>query len=220
LKSDNSGPGASTHIGNLTVLNTSTTTSDNPCPLLFTSTTCAIPPCKTYCDGFNAKDSAGNVAVVDIFGYLGVNPPCKAGLPAVMDGGTPSKLSGIWEDNYNSTTMVNLWVLAPTDCSGVNLANPYAGTATPPQTNDIHALVTNFVSNAVVSVHGVVTGRWTAAGAFGFTMQDPTGGPQSAIKVMRGKSSTSTSAAPNVGDYVLVNGVTWLPSGLYPAISI
>jgi hypothetical protein len=46
----------------------------------------------------------------------------------------------------------------------------------------------------------------TTTGSFGFAMEDPGGGNNSGIAVTKGKTSTTTSTAPAIGDYVSVTG--------------
>jgi hypothetical protein len=202
LKSDNSGPGAALHVSARMTLNAALMTSNSPCPLPFTSSTGML-----YCDGFNAKDSAGHTVVVDTFAFLGSNPPCKSTLP--VNGNSLSTISGIWQDSYNATSMVDTWTLALSACSDVGQGTAYSGTGTPPMTTEISVLRLAFPTTpTMVTVKGVVTATWSASPAFGFTIQDPAGGNNSALPVSRGKASTSTAVAPHVGDYVTVTGTT------------
>jgi hypothetical protein len=194
LKSDGTGAGAQAHALQLTTLSVSTTVSNNPCPLPYTSMG------HTYCDGFNATDGSGHAVVVDTFSYLGAHPSCT--LPT---SGTLSSITGIWQGSYDSMTMTTTWTLALADCSGVGLGTPYAGSNAAPSSTDIHDTLASAATGTSVTVRGIVVGTWSAAPAFGFTIQD-TGGSNTGIKVTRGKTSTSTATAPRVGDYVTVTG--------------
>ena len=205
LKSDNTGAGASSYAEALVKLNVATTTSNSPCPLPFTSGT------MTFCDGFNASDSAQHVVVVDTFNYLGTSAPCKTTLPSSGPSQSLPSISGIWDNSYNPTTKVTTWVLTLTSCSGIGQGTAYAGTGVPPSSTEVHSLISAFPSSpSVVTVKGLVIAARPASstGSFGFAIEDPMGGPASAIKVLRGKTSASTAAAPSVGDYVTVTGTT------------
>ncbi len=196
LKNDDSGTGAKDHLNQLVELAVSSTISTTPCPLPYTNPTTG----KTYCDGFNAQVSGSSV-VVDTFSFLGTKNTC------VPKSGSVATVTGIWQDEYQSSTKTDLFVLALTDCSGVGAGPAYSGTATATASTDIANLLGNFAKGTTVTVSGVVIGRWTTtSGPFGFVIQDPAGGPDSGIKVSKGKSSTSTAAAPQIGDYVTVSG--------------
>lgn len=215
LKSDASGAGAKTHAEELVTLNTATTSSNTPCPLPYTSGG------KTYCDGFNAKDSAQHAVVVDTFNYLGANPACKATLPT--SGQTLSTITGVWEDSYDPVAKTDTWALALTDCAGVGQGTAYAGTNTPPVSTAIHTLITTYPGpGQTVTVSGVVvaTRPASSSGSFGFSIEDPAGGEQAALKVSRSKSSTSTAASPAVGDYVTVTGTTKGTATSYQEIAL
>ncbi len=183
------------------------TTNSNPCPVPFTTATG-----KTYCDGFNAVDAAGQAVVVDSFTYLGTGAPCYAQMPTnPTDSLTLPSIGGVWGDNYNSTTGVDQLVLNLATCAdmpGVAQGTPYAGVNMPPMTTDIAMLLSSFSPGATVTVHGVVIAAWSSSstGSFGFSMEDPAGGPGAGIAVVRPSNSNSTTVAPNLGDYVSVTG--------------
>ena len=196
LKADGSGTGASAHGNQLVKLAVQTTVSNDPCPLPYTSSSG-----KVYCDGFNATDSSSNTVVVDIFSYLGTSPACT--LPT---SGTLGSITGIWQDSYDSATKIATRNIALADCSGVGLATPYAGTATPAASTDIQTLDAALPTGTQVTVSGVVVATWTATTAWGFTMMDPGGGDNSGMAAEKGPSSTSSASQPQVGDYVTVTG--------------
>lgn len=196
LKSDGSGTGAKAAVDELVTLNVATTVDS--------SATCALPYTsssgKTYCDSFNVKDSSGNEVVVDDYSFLGAHPTCT--MPPA--GGTSlATVTGVWEDNYNSTSKTDTWAIALPDCSGFG-GTGYTGTNQPAMTTDIATLNQNLQNGPVTGIHGVVIAEWAASSAWGFTMEDPGGG--AAIRVYKGSSSTSTAAEPSVGDDVTVSG--------------
>ena len=118
-------------------------------------------------------------------------------------------ITGIWDDSYNPTTKVTTWVLTLTDCAGIGKGTAYAGTAVLAASTEVHALLAAFPSSpGAVTVKGVVVASRPASstGSFGFAIEDPAGGADAAIKVLRGKTSSSTATSPSVGDYVTVTG--------------
>jgi hypothetical protein len=199
LKSDDSGTGAATHVNQRVTLNVSTTSSATPCPLPHTSSTG-----KLYCDGFNAKDASSNAVVIDTFDYMGAMPTCM--LPPT-DGTHYSAITGVWTDDYDSTAHTDTFAIALSGCADLNSTGSSSG-STPTASTDIANLAANFPDGMMVSnIHGVVIAAYTSTtGAFGFVMQDPGGGDNSGILVTRAKTSTSTSTAPAIGDYVSVTG--------------
>jgi hypothetical protein len=179
-------------------LHVSTTSSTSPCPLPYTSSTG-----KVYCDGFNAKDSSGNAVIVDTFSFLGSKPGCTLPPP---DGTSYSAITGVWVDSYNSTTKTDTFVLTPTVCGDMNSTGASTG-STPAASTDIATLLAAFPDGQQVNnIKGVVIGAWSSTTSFGFTMEDPQGGPSSAINVSKGKTSTSASTVPKIGDLVSVSG--------------
>lgn len=200
LDKSGNGAGAMSWQDTWTTLTVSTTVSTTPCALPYTSSSG-----KTYCDSLNATDGNGNTVVIDTFSFLGTKSSCSKTLPT--DGATLTSVSGIWEENYDSKTKTSTWVIAPVDCAGIGMGTPYSGSNQATLTTDIKDLNTAGLTNGqVVTVHGVVTGVWTATTAFGFDIEDPAGGDASGIAVKKGSSSTSTATAPNVGDDVTVMG--------------
>jgi hypothetical protein len=199
LKSDDTGTGASAHMNQRVTLNLSTKSSTMPCPLPHTSSTG-----KLYCDGFNAQDTSSNNVVIDTFAYLGSMPGCT--LPP-MDGTSYTAITGVWSDDYNSTAHTDTFVISPTKCTDLGSNGSSTGT-TPASSTDIANLAANLTDGQMVSnIHGVVIAVWTSTtGSFGFAMEDPGGGNNSGIVVTRGKTSTTTSTAPAIGDYVSVSG--------------
>jgi hypothetical protein len=232
LKSDNSGVGASTYVGSRVVLTGTLTTSNSPCPEPYT-----LDGGKTYCDAANFKDSSGNTVIVDTFSFLGSAPACSAALPTYTSGSTQNytSVAGIWEDDYSKQVTPNdQFVIALTQCADLTPApagstagyapSPDAGT--PPPTTDVHNLLMNFtagvqVGTTTMPLRGIVVGVWASKTAWGFTMQDPAGGPWSAIAVERGSTSTSTSVVPALGNYVTVlNASTTQEGGKYPELHL
>jgi hypothetical protein len=167
---------------------------------------------KTYCDGYDAVDSSGNNVVVDSYDGVGDTCTCKSNDGGCFDAsprdGTKStSIAGIWVDNWNGTK--DTFVLELVNCSGGTGSFGYTGINTAPATNDIATLAGGTLTKyQQVSVHGVVTSAWgpSSTGSFGFTMQDPGGGPKSALNVSRPSVSSSSANRPTVGDYVLVTG--------------
>ena len=203
------GPGAPALALGRVLYTTLIQVSSDPCPLPFVSGT------KTYCDGFNAVDAHGNKVVVDTFTFLGTSPPCKAQLPPT---GTYAAIRGVWD-----TTFVNskpVWVLAPTECADLGLGASTNGTGTAPATSEVHGLLNSFSPGAVVTVHGVVTALHESTKSFTLTVQDPAGGPTSAILVYKRKASPSTAVAPARGDYVTITGTAWTFSSGVRGISL
>ncbi len=198
LKSDDSGTGASAHVNELVTLAVATTSSTTPCPLPHTSSTG-----KVYCDGFNAKDTSGHAVIVDTFGFLGTKPGCT--LPPT-DGTAYTAITGVWVDNYDATAKTDTFVVAPTRCGDLGSSGTSTG-STPTASTDIATLLASFPDGQQVSnIHGVVIAAWSSTTSFGFTMEDPQGGPASGLTVSKGKTSTSTAVVPKVGDYVSVSG--------------
>ena len=189
------------HLSALTTLAVAVSTTSSPCPLPFTSGGGTV-----YCNGFSAVPSGGpNAVIIDDFAYLGPNPPCKASLPT--EGAFLSSITGVWQDKTDQNPGTDLYVLALASCSGVGLGTAYAGTGTPPATTEVHALLESFSAGSTVTVKGVVVAVYHASGgAFGFAIEDPSGGALSAIAVKRAKTSAASGIAPEVGDYVTVTG--------------
>lgn len=164
-----------------------------PCPL----------PSGSYCDGFAAVDDAGHEVAVDTYAYLGPKPRCRS---AWADGASVLSLSGVWQQRRTGTTEQS--VLALATCDGLNGEESGSGAPAPPS-DDIRTLQSAWAAGLRVTVIGVVVARWTSSsGAFGFALQDPDGAPRSGVRVFRGKSSTVSGPAPEVGDRVRVTART------------
>jgi hypothetical protein len=201
---------ANAYVAELVQVDATVTTSDGgasdpQCPLPFTSAGGT-----KYCDGFDIKDSSSNFAVVDAFAYLGSSGESACGLPP-PDGTQYPMVTGIWEDDYNTQTGVDTWVLSVATCAGAGGGAPDAGnTQAPPATTDIHALLdAGVVVGEGAQVRGVVIGRWlaTTSTSYGFAMEDPLGGPRSGIHVYNPPDGgLAQTTAPNIGDYVQVTG--------------
>jgi hypothetical protein len=207
MVSDGGGAEAQDRLSERATLTLPLTTSTNPCPLPFTASDGTV-----YCDGFDAKQDGGSSLVADTFSYLGTGAPCAGSLPPA-DGTALSKISGVWEVKHDNASGADTYVLSLTDCSDVGLGTPYAGTGSAGATTEIATLIASFAAGTTVTVQGVVVAAFgpTGSGAFGFTIEDPAGGPNAGIAVTRSGSSSSSSAnPPAVGDVVQVTGTTAL----------
>jgi hypothetical protein len=174
---------------------------------------------ETYCDGFYANVAGGladggtaSIYVGD-FSYLSSSTACAS----QFSGASLSTIRGVWYDYYNSTlTPTDYYVIALTSCCdvGVTTGGCYAGMGTPPAmapagSQSVHALLTGSAGDKTTqTVSGVVVAAYgpSSKGSFGFSLEDPAGGPQSALSVTRSSSSSSTAAAPNIGDYITITG--------------
>lgn len=219
---------ASAHVGDRVIITGSVSSTESPCPLPFTSSKGTV-----YCDGFTATDGSGNNAVVSTFAYFGTSNNCGGALPDAGMGEHYTNLQGIWEDDYNSTTKVDTFVIAPTDCSDLGLSPDVncgggAGTGctgTPPMSTDIYGLLSGTPTvSEVVSLHGTVTGRWSAKTGWGLVMQDsnPNAAGMDAIHVYHNSDGGQgfNGAEPNVGDYIQATGTLTQPGGKYWELSL
>jgi hypothetical protein len=177
--------------------------TDPLCPLPFVSSGGTH-----YCDGFDISDGTHS-AVVDAFAYLG-SGDTACGLPP-NDGTQYSMITGVWEDHHDTASGADTWVIGVASCVGAGGGAPDAGNlSTAPVTTDIHTLLTNgVVAGQYATLRGLVVGRWVATKTadFGFSIEDPAGGPTAGIHVFNpADSGFTTSLAPNIGDYVKVVG--------------
>jgi hypothetical protein len=120
---------------------------------------------------------------------------------------------------------VDTFVIAPIDCDGLGMGpdttcNGGTGcTATPPSSTDVHTLLGGTpAANEVVSLHGVVTGKWSGnTGTWGCVIQDtsPNAAGLDAIHVHHGADGGYAGVAPNVGDYIQAAGIIIQPGSKY-----
>ena len=199
LKSDDTSATAAVGYAQLVTISAANmSVNQTPCPLPFTSSSG-----QTFCDGLNLTDGT-STAILDTFSFLGKAPACT-----VPTTGSLATVTGLWSDKFDPTAHTETWVLSIVDCAGIGLGTAYAGTGVAPSSTDVHDFMTNFTANTSVTLKGVVTAKFTGStGSFGFSLQDPAGGPNSGIMVIRGKASTTTAVAPAVGDYVTVTGTS------------
>jgi hypothetical protein len=129
-----------------------------------------------------------------------------------FDGGMLSSVRGLWSDYENPhATPTSNWVVALTSCSDVGVGTPYSGTNVAPATTSVQELIASSPADGtIVLVSGVVVAAWstTAGTSFGVAVEDPGGGPNAGVEVLRATSSPSTAVVPAIGDYVDVQG-TW-----------
>lgn len=119
-----------------------------------------------------------------------------------------ANIRGVWQDHYNSADKTDNYSIALTGCSDVGIGTAYAGTGTA-RAGTVHTLLAAPPADgSTVTVQGVVVAAWSASGgaSFGFAVEDPAGGPNAGIGVVKSSSSASTAAPPAIGDDVTVTG--------------
>jgi hypothetical protein len=158
---------------------------------------------ESFCDGFAAHSGSGT-AYVDDFTFIANFATCVAQFNSAA---LPS-IRGLWSDYFLASSGTNTYSIALTACSDVGVGVPYSGTGTARPGTVASLLASHPVNGQAVTAQGVVVAVWSAAGGgtFGAALEDPAGGPNAGIQVLKLAASSSSSAPPNVGDDVTVTG--------------
>jgi hypothetical protein len=165
--------------------NDNTLTDPEHCPSVFMN----------LCNGFAAKDSLGQLVLVDTFALLGSEMSACANKFNATN--LPS-ISGIWAPRL--TGALTILSIAIPNCASLEAPGPFVNSKPAPASSDIQELQTAYPADKpLVTVRGIVTAVQTNQNIRTFYLQDPVGGERSGIQVF---SMTTLAPAPSVGDYV------------------
>jgi len=190
-------------VGQLVQLSVATTSdlpplpNDDNCPNVFTPNDGGIPTCS----GFEAKDSANDVVLVDTFTLIGNN---TADCAAKFNAAALPQITGVWAGRLLSSTLTSYSLVLP-NCTFLGVGTPYGGATFAPASTDVQTLQASFPAGGpVVTVRGVVTSVQFSTKVKTLFIQDPGGGELSGIAVF---AASGFAPVPAVGDYVSVTGV-------------